>query len=130
MAPQAALEKERRAALEAQKSMQQLEPLRIRLIPVNYALASEVSDKIKDVLSDRGVVTVDARTNVLIVKDVSENLTKVVSTHTFKMGYELMRTRADIFNQSLPGGVYRFGGTALPFTQHWRSVTRGAPMSR
>jgi type IV pilus assembly protein PilQ len=68
VAPQSALEKERRAALDAQKSMQQLEPLRIRLIPVNYALAGEVSD--------RGVVTVDTRTNVLIVKDVAENLTK------------------------------------------------------
>jgi hypothetical protein len=44
-----------------------------------------------------------------------ENLTKVVSRHTLKMGYELMRTRANIFNQSLPAGVYRFGGTGFPF---------------
>jgi len=28
------------------------------------------------VLSDRGVVTVDARTNVLIIKDIAENLAK------------------------------------------------------
>jgi hypothetical protein len=45
-----------------------------------------------------------------------ENLTKVIGTHTLKMGYELMRTRANVFSQSLPGGVYRFGGTNLPFT--------------
>ncbi|MCC6363324.1 MAG: TonB-dependent receptor [Bryobacterales bacterium] len=45
-----------------------------------------------------------------------ENLTKVVSRHTFKMGYELLRTRANVFSQSQPGGIFRFGGTDLPFT--------------
>ena len=53
-----------------------------------------------------------------------DNLTKVIGRHTFKMGYELMRTRANVFSQSvaggaiqaLPGGVYRFGGTNFPFT--------------
>lgn len=45
-----------------------------------------------------------------------ENLTKVMGRHSVKMGYELIRTRADVFSQSLPGGVYRFGGTNFPFT--------------
>ncbi len=76
VAPEAVLEKEQKEALDAQKARQQLAPLKVRLIPVNYALASDVADKIKDVLSDRGVVTVDQRTNVLIVKDVVENLAK------------------------------------------------------
>jgi type IV pilus assembly protein PilQ len=76
VAPEAELEKERKEALEAQKARALLEPLRVRLIPVNYALAGEVADKVKDILSERGVVTVDNRTNVLIVKDVPENLAK------------------------------------------------------
>jgi type IV pilus assembly protein PilQ len=76
VAPEEELEKERKAAVDAKKAHDLLEPLRVRLIPVNYALAGEVSDKIKDVLSERGVVTVDSRTNVLIVKDVAENLAK------------------------------------------------------
>ncbi len=76
VAPASELEKERKEALEAQKARALLEPLRVRLIPVNYALAGDVSDKIKDVLSDRGVVTVDTRTNVLIIKDIAENLAK------------------------------------------------------
>jgi len=45
-----------------------------------------------------------------------ENLTKVINRHTLKMGYEFMRTRANVFSQSLPGGIFRFGGTSLPFT--------------
>jgi type IV pilus assembly protein PilQ len=76
VAPEAELEKERKEALDAQKARSLLEPLRVRLIPVNYALATEISDKVKDILSERGVVTVDGRTNVLIVKDVPENLAK------------------------------------------------------
>ncbi|HZT32926.1 MAG TPA: carboxypeptidase regulatory-like domain-containing protein [Bryobacteraceae bacterium] len=47
---------------------------------------------------------------------VQENLTKVVSRHTLKMGYELLRTRANVFSQSQPGGIFRFGGTDMPFT--------------
>ena len=76
IAPLAILEKERKDALDAQHARQQLEPLKVRLIPVNYALAGDVADKIKGVLSERGVVTVDTRTNVLIVKDLVENLAK------------------------------------------------------
>ncbi|HUB06040.1 MAG TPA: type IV pilus secretin PilQ, partial [Myxococcales bacterium] len=76
VAPEATLEKERKEALDALHARQQLEPLKVRLIPVNYALAGDVADKIKDVLSERGVVTVDQRTNVLIVKDMVENLAK------------------------------------------------------
>ncbi len=76
IAPESELEKERKEALDAQKARALLEPLRVRMIPVNYALAGEVSDKVKDILSERGVVTVDGRTNVLIVKDVPENLAK------------------------------------------------------
>lgn len=53
-----------------------------------------------------------------------ENLTKVLGRHTFKAGYEILRTRANSHGVSattgssivLPSGVYRFGGTALPFT--------------
>ncbi|MGH9694831.1 MAG: hypothetical protein ACRD5Z_11850, partial [Bryobacteraceae bacterium] len=47
---------------------------------------------------------------------LQENLTKVMGRHSVKMGYELLRTRANVFSQSLPGGVYRLGGTNFPFT--------------
>ncbi|HWA14993.1 MAG TPA: carboxypeptidase regulatory-like domain-containing protein, partial [Gemmatimonadales bacterium] len=47
---------------------------------------------------------------------MQENLTKVISRHSLKMGYELLRTRANVFSQSLPSGVYRFGATDAPFT--------------
>ena len=45
-----------------------------------------------------------------------ENLTFIKLRHTFKTGYEILRTRANLRNVSTPSGVYRFGGTDFPFT--------------
>ncbi len=46
---------------------------------------------------------------------LQENLTKVSGKHTFKMGYELLRTRMNTHVASNPSGAYRFGGTDFPF---------------
>ncbi|MBL8216116.1 MAG: TonB-dependent receptor [Bryobacterales bacterium] len=45
-----------------------------------------------------------------------ENLTKVTGKHTLKFGYEVLRTRYNSLNPSLPSGQYRMAGTELPFT--------------
>jgi type IV pilus assembly protein PilQ len=70
------LSKERELMVKAEEANKQLEPLRVRLVAVNYAMAKDIATQVKDVLSDRGTVTVDKRTNVLIIKDVLENLIK------------------------------------------------------
>jgi hypothetical protein len=44
-----------------------------------------------------------------------DNVTRVAGRHTFKMGYELMRTRHNVRVASNPSGVYAFGGTDFPF---------------
>ena len=44
-----------------------------------------------------------------------ENFTKILGTHTFKAGYELIRTRYNSLVESLPSGAYRMGGTEFPF---------------
>ncbi|MCE9667380.1 type IV pilus secretin PilQ [Myxococcus stipitatus] len=76
IAPLKTLEEEARLRQERKKSQQLLEDLMVNLIPVNYAVAADMSARVKDVLSDRGSVTVDTRTNVLIVKDVRANTEK------------------------------------------------------
>jgi type IV pilus assembly protein PilQ len=68
--------KEEAAKLEAAKARQVLLPLKVRIIPVNFSTASDLSKQVKDVLTDRGTVTVDERTNVLIVKDTVEALAR------------------------------------------------------
>ncbi len=51
-----------------------LEPLQVRLLPVNYAEADELEGLIGGVLSTRGTVATDGRTNTLIVTDIAAHL--------------------------------------------------------
>ena len=46
---------------------------------------------------------------------LQENLTMVRGRHTFKAGYELMRTRHNSHVPAQPSGIYRMGGTEFPF---------------
>ena len=68
--------KEEAAKLEAQKNRQILLPLKVRIIPVNFSTAGDLARQVKDVLTDRGTVTIDERTNVLIVKDTQDALAR------------------------------------------------------
>jgi type IV pilus assembly protein PilQ len=77
VAPLTALEKEAELALARSKQREQLAPLETRLIPVSYATAGELQPRINELLSTRGSVSVDARTNVLVVRDLVENLDEV-----------------------------------------------------
>lgn len=44
-----------------------------------------------------------------------ENFTKVRGPHTWKAGYELIRTRYNSLVGTLPSGAYRMGGTEFPY---------------
>ena len=74
IAPIDALRKEDQARLEEEKSKEKLEPMVNELIPVNYAAAKEIMPQVKSILSERGDVKVDDRTNTLIIKDVPRNI--------------------------------------------------------
>ena len=67
--------------LEARKQVEELEQLRTEFIKVNYAKAADMADllKLKDnaILSPRGSVSVDVRTNTLLVKDTNASLSNV-----------------------------------------------------
>ena len=69
------------ARLKAQKSNQQLEAITTEMLPVSFAKASEIrtllmegdQDKGTRLLSQSGSVSIDQRTNTLIVKDMVSN---------------------------------------------------------
>ena len=67
--------------LEARKQVEELEQLRTEFIKVNYAKAADIADllKLKDnsIISSRGSVSVDERTNTLLVKDTISSLASV-----------------------------------------------------
>ncbi len=77
VAPVEVLRKEEELRLERAKAKIELEPLTVRLIPVSYAVANEVKPQVSALLSPRGKVNIDVRTNVLVVEDISEVLLKV-----------------------------------------------------
>ena len=74
------------AEREAAQQLIALEPLRTEFVQVNYAKANAVASILKSetggVLSERGNVTIDDRTNTLLVNDTAEVLSKVRSLVT------------------------------------------------
>src|SRR5262249_17799391 len=77
VAPLAELNKERELAIARRKAELQLAPIETRIIPVSYAEAKEMQERAKEMLSPRGSLAVDERTNVLIVRDVAGNLNQI-----------------------------------------------------
>ncbi|MBK7860390.1 MAG: type IV pilus secretin PilQ [Archangiaceae bacterium] len=77
IAPLKTLEEEAKSRETRQATLRRAEPLTVRLVPVNYAVATDMKDRVKEVLSERGVVTVDTRTNTLIVRDIESNIARV-----------------------------------------------------
>ena len=76
IAPVATLAKERQDTLNAKELSEDLEPTNILVLPLNYASVTEVADQVKSVLSDRGELTSDTRTNSLIIEDTAEHLAR------------------------------------------------------
>jgi len=77
VAPMSQLNKERELKLAQLKQELELTPLETRLIPVSYAQASDLQGRAKDLLSPRGSMAVDGRTNVIIARDIAGNLNHV-----------------------------------------------------
>jgi type IV pilus assembly protein PilQ len=78
VAPAQEIAAREKAELEASKQVAELAPLRTELIQINYAKASEIAVLLKapenSLLSERGSVTVDERTNSLLVNDTADKL--------------------------------------------------------
>lgn len=79
IAPATDLKQEIDLAEDAAKKLENLAPLVTKLIPVNYAQASEITQNVESLKSDRGKVTVDTRLNSLVVTDTEESLELIES---------------------------------------------------
>jgi type IV pilus assembly protein PilQ len=70
-----------KADLAAKKDLQELAPLRSEYLQVNYAKATDLAELIKSqggsLLSARGKVAVDERTNTLLLQDTSDKLADI-----------------------------------------------------
>ena len=105
VAPQEELAAREKADLAAKKDMQELAPLRAEYLQVNYAKASEIAALIKtqsgSLLSPRGSVAVDERTNTLLLQDTSDRLAdirRLVATLDIPVRQVLIESRIVIVN--------------------------------
>ena len=81
VAPSEEIAAREKLELESKKQIEELEPLYSEYIQVNYAKASDLATLLKSsdttLMSDRGMVTTDKRTNTLLVQDTAAKLVEV-----------------------------------------------------
>jgi len=120
VAPQAELAAREKADLAARKDVQELAPLRSEYLQVNYAKAKDMEALIKSqnnsLLSPRGSVTVDERTNTLLLQDTSDRLADVrrlVATLDIPVRQVLIESRIVIVSNDFKrelGAIFGFTG--------------------
>lgn len=112
------------ADLEAQQAISELEPIYSEFLQVNYAKASDLASLISggsgagnSMLSDRGSIAVDDRTNTLLVQDTGERLQdirRMVTTLDVPIKQVLIETRIVIVNDDFSRNLgIRLGVTAF-----------------
>lgn len=83
VAPAEEIAAREKAELAAKAEIEELEPLYSEFLQVNYAKASDLADLIGaesgegSLLSSRGSVAIDERTNTLLVRDTASNLANI-----------------------------------------------------
>ena len=80
VAPVQELAERERVELEAQAQKEQLAPLRSEIVQINYAKAGDIAalltSESTSLLSERGRVSVDNRTNTLLINETLSNLSQ------------------------------------------------------
>jgi len=71
IAPADVLKAEEEVRLQERRNKEKLEDLEVKLLPVNYAKVKDIEPLVRRLLSARGTVNLDQRTNTLIIKDIS-----------------------------------------------------------
>jgi type IV pilus assembly protein PilQ len=76
------MDERRRKELAAKEDIKKLEPIRTDFIQINYSKAEELNRLLRtkgehSFLSDRGMASVDERTNTLIVQETAERLAEI-----------------------------------------------------
>ena len=136
VAPAAEIAAREKQELEARRQLVELEPLFSDFIEINFAKASEIAGILRSdsqqagasssrmgFLSERGSVTVDERTNSLLIRDTSAQLSdirRLIERLDIPVRQVLIESRIVIANNDFTRELgVRFGGSA-------RSRTLGA----
>ena len=119
VAPAEELAAREKQMLESQKSMTELSPVRTEYLQVNYAKASDLAALIQSqgkssLLSERGSLAIDERTNTLLLQDTADRLAdirRLVQTLDIPVKQVLIEARIVIVNDDFSRELgVRFGG--------------------
>lgn len=125
IAPVEKLRQEREALKQLRVSQEELEPLQVKYIRISYAKASELKALVETVVSERGVVTYDERSNQLIIKDIGvgiKNVSELVSRVDLRTPQVLLETQIVEANRRMERDL----GAELGF-QYIQSAATGNP---
>ena len=130
VAPAAEIAAREKQELEAKKDIQELAPLRLEFLQVNYAKASDLAKLLTEtsgrgtgaggartMLSERGNVSIDERTNTLLINDTAERIAEIrrlVAALDIPVRQVLIESRIVVANDDFSRDLgVRFGGTVV-----------------
>lgn len=104
IAPVDKLRQERESLRQAQLAQRELEPLVVKYMRISYAKAADLKPLVETVMTERGTVTYDERTNQLILRDILDgikNAVVLVSKLDLRTPQILLETQIVEANRSL-----------------------------
>ncbi len=122
VAPSEELSAREKQQLESNKALTELAPVRTEYLQVNYAKASDLAGLIRSqgkssLLSERGSVAIDERTNTLLLQDTADRLAdirRLVQTLDIPVRQVLIEARIVIVNDDFSRELgVRFGGALV-----------------
>ena len=138
VAPAEEIAAREQADLEARNALTELEPVYSEFLQVNYAKAGDLAALIGgtgtggqggSLLSERGTVAIDARTNTLLVQDTVErlqNIRRLVTTLDIPIRQVLIESRIVVVNDDFSRDLgVRLGLTANDISSDTVAVTSG-----
>lgn len=122
--------------LESQQKIEELAPLRSEFVQINYAKAEDLAGLLKSkenrLLSERGNVTVDVRTNTLLIQDTAaklEDIRRLLLKLDIPVRQVLIESRIVIANNDFAKDLgVRFSATYNGDTNtSWQTIAGGLP---
>ena len=122
VAPSEEIAAREKLELESQKQIEELAPLYSEYMQVNYAKAADLASLLRgeegtSMLSERGTVSIDERTNTLLLRDTAEKLAdvrKLVTTLDIPVRQVLIESRIVIANDDFARDIgVRLGGNKV-----------------
>lgn len=74
ISPLSEIKQEEEDAMKLAESRRKIEPLKVQMIPINFSKISDLQGQIKSIITDRGSIVADTRTNALIITETEEVL--------------------------------------------------------